>query len=361
MSLLARISILIVILSVCQFAYGQGRRGRGGYQGGGGDNSGGYQGGAPSSDSTGGYQGGGGRFQRGGGDQGSGPGFGGGRFQRGGGDRGNGDQGSGPGFGGGRFQRGGGDQGGGPGGPMSSEAIAQRLARTTDFLNSIDTNHNGMIDVTEASDPNAKGMLDRILGRIGKEPHYPMSITEITQAYEAYYRSRANGAGGPPGGLQGVPPGATPSPTTPQSTVLATASLQSPPGMGFGTAPTPSLGSFSSNRPGMPGGYGPMGQPSSFGGPPQVSTSASTSTADSKTAAKKPTRFLTASERLPKGLPAWFVKADVNSEGQVTMAQYATDWTPQKVQEFNRYDLNGDGIITADEVLKVTKSTASSK
>ena len=44
------------------------------------------------------------------------------------------------------------------------------------------------------------------------------------------------------------------------------------------------------------------------------------------------------------------------------MAQYATDWTPQKVQEFNRYDLNGDnGIITADEVLKVTKSTASSK
>ena len=56
-------------LPVC--VCGQGRRGRGGYQGGGGDNSGGYQGSAPSSDSTGGYQGGGGEFQRGGGDQGS--------------------------------------------------------------------------------------------------------------------------------------------------------------------------------------------------------------------------------------------------------------------------------------------------
>ena len=35
------------------------------------------------------------------------------------------------------------------------------------------------------------------------------------------------------------------------------------------------------------------------------------------------------------------------------MAQYATNWTPELVRRFNRYDLNHDGIITAEEVLKV--------
>ena len=81
---------------------------------------------------------------------------------------------------------------------MSSEGIAQRLARTTDFLTSLDTNHNGMIDANEVSDPNSKSMLDRILGRIGKESRFPMSISEITQSYEAYYRSGSNAGGGGP-------------------------------------------------------------------------------------------------------------------------------------------------------------------
>ena len=38
-----------------------------------------------------------------------------------------------------------------------------------------------------------------------------------------------------------------------------------------------------------------------------------------------------------------------------------TNWTPEKVAEFARYDLNHDGIITADECLKVEKAKAGSK
>jgi len=62
---------------------------------------------------------------------------------------------------------------------------------------------------------------------------------------------------------------------------------------------------------------------------------------------------------LPKGLPDWFLEKNV--DGQITMADFATTWTPEKVAEFARYDLNHDGIITAAECLKVEKGKASSK
>jgi hypothetical protein len=35
------------------------------------------------------------------------------------------------------------------------------------------------------------------------------------------------------------------------------------------------------------------------------------------------------------------------------MSEFATVWTDDKAREFAKYDLNGDGVITADEWLKV--------
>ncbi len=64
---------------------------------------------------------------------------------------------------------------------------------------------------------------------------------------------------------------------------------------------------------------------------------------------RKSYRFLTAAERLPKGLPEWFTTNDANGDGQISMAEFATNWNDAKVEEFLRYDLNGDGIITAAE------------
>jgi hypothetical protein len=67
---------------------------------------------------------------------------------------------------------------------------------------------------------------------------------------------------------------------------------------------------------------------------------------------KKSYRFLTVSERLPKGLPEWFTRQDANGDGQVTMAEYTSVWTEEKAQEFARLDLNNDGLITPQECLK---------
>ncbi|HUT11971.1 MAG TPA: hypothetical protein VMY42_15835 [Thermoguttaceae bacterium] len=62
-------------------------------------------------------------------------------------------------------------------------------------------------------------------------------------------------------------------------------------------------------------------------------------------------RFLTAMERLPGELPEWFTEKDVNGDGQVTMAEYESDWTDTKADEFARLDPNNDGVVTPRECL----------
>jgi len=69
----------------------------------------------------------------------------------------------------------------------------------------------------------------------------------------------------------------------------------------------------------------------------------------------KSSRFLTAQERLPAGVPPWFRDSDANQDGQVSMAEYAKDWSDAVVEKFVSYDLNNDGIITPAECLAVEK------
>ena len=83
-------------------------------------------------------------------------------------------------------------------------------------------------------------------------------------------------------------------------------------------------------------------------------------TEPAKTPSRKPARFLLPKERLASGLPEWFLRRDADGDGQVTMAEYASDWTPALAAEFNGYDLNRDGVITAAECLKVDKRSAPS-
>ena len=68
-------------------------------------------------------------------------------------------------------------------------------------------------------------------------------------------------------------------------------------------------------------------------------------------------RFRRAPERLPPGLPDWFAQYDVNGDGQVAMVEYSTSWSDSKVQEFLRYDLNHDGLITPRECLGAPSTT----
>lgn len=80
------------------------------------------------------------------------------------------------------------------------------------------------------------------------------------------------------------------------------------------------------------------------------------STTAGSVAKNKTYRFLLPGERLPNGLPSWFIEKDVNHDGQVTMAEYSSNWTDEVAAEFARYDLNNDGVITAEECLRVERA-----
>jgi Ca2+-binding EF-hand superfamily protein len=75
---------------------------------------------------------------------------------------------------------------------------------------------------------------------------------------------------------------------------------------------------------------------------------------------RKSYRFLSATERLPKGLPDWFARKDADGDGQVSMAEYSSDWDDAKVAEFSKYDLNDDGVVTPEEVLQADKAKPAS-
>lgn len=94
------------------------------------------------------------------------------------------------------------------------------------------------------------------------------------------------------------------------------------------------------------------------GGPSGGSSSGSSSSGSSRysrggeTSTRKTERFLSPLERLPKGLPDWFARSDVDADGQVMMHEYSSAWSDSKVEEFLKIDLNGDGIITPFEALE---------
>ncbi len=50
------------------------------------------------------------------------------------------------------------------------------------------------------------------------------------------------------------------------------------------------------------------------------------------------------------GLPGWFYELDEDRDGQIAMAEFATDWTNEKLEEFRLLDSNDDGLLTAAEV-----------
>jgi Ca2+-binding EF-hand superfamily protein len=62
---------------------------------------------------------------------------------------------------------------------------------------------------------------------------------------------------------------------------------------------------------------------------------------------------------LPEGLPPWFKALDKDGEGQITLQ----DWRAagRSLGEFRRYDLNDDGIVTAEEVVRYLKQTGQLK
>jgi Ca2+-binding EF-hand superfamily protein len=60
-------------------------------------------------------------------------------------------------------------------------------------------------------------------------------------------------------------------------------------------------------------------------------------------------------KKLPEGLPGFFEDKDVNKDGQIEMAEFATKWNDELVAEFFASDLNRDGSITIDEAIKAVE------
>lgn len=79
------------------------------------------------------------------------------------------------------------------------------------------------------------------------------------------------------------------------------------------------------------------------------------STAAAATAKKatKPTsdRYKTPVEALPRGIDSWFKDKDVNKNGRIEMHEFTKTWNADVVAEFYEFDVNHDGVISAQECL----------
>jgi Ca2+-binding EF-hand superfamily protein len=58
------------------------------------------------------------------------------------------------------------------------------------------------------------------------------------------------------------------------------------------------------------------------------------------------------------GLPDFFARSDANGDGQVLMSEFSSSWDVETLQEFQKWDLNNDGIILPRECLAALESGA---
>jgi Ca2+-binding EF-hand superfamily protein len=129
-------------------------------------------------------------------------------------------------------------------------------------------------------------------------------------------------------------------------------------GGGWGSRGDRGRGGFGGERGGFGGGErggfgeGGFGEGGfGEGGFGERSSSSSSSRTSSKLTARKSYRASPATERLPKGLPDFFLRNDADGDGQISMSEYAASWSDRIAAEFAEYDLNSDGIITPEECL----------
>jgi hypothetical protein len=227
------------------------------------------------------------------------------------------------------------------------------------FLRRLDSNSNGMIDANEVPDSDTqKEMIAAVLKRLGIEAKYPISLSKIAQAAQNAVRASSDEEADSEGGSS--------EDASSSGSAQDSSAAQTKNGFGEAAAARPSVPGFGSPSGEKAKSVATSASPSSSGSssastpskPAEASSSQSTSASSDpppdspKRTGPKSGRFLTPKERLAKGLPDWFLDKDADGDGQIGMAEFASRWTQDAAAEFDRYDLNHDGIITAAECLK---------
>lgn len=210
--------------------------------------------------------------------------------------------------------RGGGDGGGrgfGGGTPPSPEDMFRRM----------DRNQNGQLD------PDEIGFMRDMYSRAGIDVSRPISLQEFTQAStkirEQFEQARSSGGGAP----------------------------------SFGGGGPPSFGG---------------GGPPSFGGGERRSEESTDRDSrredrdrrsdrdgdrsrDSSSSSKSSKKVVKPKERVTKVLPEDYRSKDKNGDGQIGLYE----WDRSAFAKFYELDRNGDGLLTADELIAATKKTTS--
>jgi hypothetical protein len=238
-------------------------------------------------------------------------------------------------------------------------------SRMEAFLRRIDTNGNGMIDAEEV-DGDHKALVEGILSRLGVQLKYPISLSKIAPAATNSDHTEAGGneAGGGSSRSENKPSSGDPGAVQPKNGFGQPKPSQ-PTVPGFGQASDQSSGgpakSVSTSAPSGVSASSSASAPAKSGDTPAGSAAANSEPPPDppKRSGPKSGRFLTPKERLAKGLPEWFAEKDADGDGQVTMAEFAGEWTADTVAEFKRNDLNHDGIVTPAECLKATNGRRS--
>ena len=72
-------------------------------------------------------------------------------------------------------------------------------------------------------------------------------------------------------------------------------------------------------------------------------------------------KFYVPRARIPTGIPLWFLGRDQDGDAQLTLSEFAPSASRSALAEFERHDLNRDGILTAKEFLRASQGTDKAK
>jgi hypothetical protein len=179
-------------------------------------------------------------------------------------------------------------------------------------LASIDANHDGAVTAEELADYLARYARSHPLHKPDTAwQHMPQPPAEIFQPVTPSDEARK---GGPAAGPNGAPPNDQAKPSA--------------------------------------GGPSPEGTSPENKKPPKSSRTAQQ---------PRDQKYYVSPSSLPPGLPGWFHDLDTDGDGQLTLGEFAPDGSSARRHLFQRYDQNGDGVITPDEVLRLGKGATETK